>query len=77
MLAVLLKVGITQADVADSLGESESTITHLRTNLTHYSLGRREAANRTLTRLLQRAQIVLGAEICIGAGTDLDPSSGA
>src|SRR5947208_5283425 len=37
VLAVLLKVGITQADVADSLGESESTITHLRTNLTHYS----------------------------------------
>ena len=58
---LLMQRHITALDIADTLGVSEATISHLRTNLQSYSFGRRQAANQLVRRLFAQAFRVLSA----------------
>ncbi len=70
VMAALLAKHITQQDIADELGQSVATISHLRSALTHYSWSRRQAAARLLEHIIQQANYGCGVPVQDNA---LDP----
>src|SRR5436309_1605834 len=57
--AVLFQRGFQAEDPAEALGVSVSAISHLRSDLQHYSLGRRQTAQALLGRFFAWAYLVL------------------